>query len=251
MKQVKKMRKFSALSSFQETLRELLVGVVDLPKSKNVNVDVEVFKAGLTTMFDSLMAPDNYHKMIRNEKARKLFESFLEIDMKPMYVSREALTHQFRSFVKLYRPLRNLPSTVIQFLLYLMAGDVAEATTEIYSDQKSVPAEPSGTQFVITKIQDSWLLSLIFLALPAASYELATGFLRSLNEFFVRQPQYRSKVFAEDKFQLWSMPILFDLESDDQKEKDHVARIHQTGRKRLEMSHDAQRRNQIYQPGSI
>lgn len=218
-KQHKKIKRFSALSPFQETLRELLLDVVDLPKSKNVNVDVEVFKAGLVTMFDLLMVPDNYHKMIRNEKARKLFESFLEIDMKPMQMPREVMTSHFAAFVKTYRAQRNLPSTVIQFLVHLMNGELTQAA-EMYKDVPSVPPEPSGNKFVLNKIQDSWILSLIFLALPSAPFDLATGFLRDLNDFFARQPQFRSKMFAEDKFQLWFMPTLFDIDDDDDQKEE-------------------------------
>ena len=122
-------KKLAAAITFQETLTELLTGVA--PKTKGKIVEAEEGKTSLVALFDIVGVLDNFHKMLRIDKARALFLDFLEIDPRPLQVTREGLTQLFSELIKRYSSSRNLPSSIPHFLVPMMCGEAIPAPIDI------------------------------------------------------------------------------------------------------------------------
>lgn len=206
--QTKVSRKLSAVNVFLESLGELLTGIVDLPelqKTKGKTVEVaEVVKSSLNHVLTILSTPDNFHKMFRIEKARKLFMDFLEIDFGCFQVTREVVFDCFGEFVASYRKQRTLPSSVAHLLAQLLAG---------LGDPDAVPLQTSEHEFLFLDLQQPWILCLSLAAVPCLSDALAVAYISALSDFFESQPLARLKIVQEDNFQNWFLPVLFDPEN--------------------------------------
>lgn len=213
-------KKSAALIAFQEQIREWLKGSVDIPevgKAKGKVAEVaETIKASANAMFQILSVPYNFHNLLNVQKARELFFEFLEIDTRHMQTSKNDFILWISEYEQRFRPRRNLPGTILSFLVNLLTGDVPLGSTKLITDVFSITCE-EATVFSISKLQESWLLPHILAAIPAVPPDMAVVFLLELSDFFNRSPSARSRLLLDDKLVTGLLPVLFDQQEDEKR----------------------------------
>lgn len=176
----------------------------------------EVVKDCLNKTFAILSIPEQFHKMSRVEKARLLFMEFLEVDFGAFRVTRELVSEYFGEFVASYRKRRSMPSSVAHLLAQLCAGHcqlILFPLDRLTGFNSGGLLRTAEHDFAYSDLQQPWILSLIFTAIPALADSLAIPYLAALSAFFDAQPLARLKVAEEESFQVHRWRFSLDCSS--------------------------------------